>query len=93
MLDHGQDPAGVGVDDHGHVAVAFAHRGLINQQHPAPLAAAVLGHQRRPHVNEFLDQMPVETMAANHRARMDMTLASATSWRASRLVRPPSNSP
>ena len=66
MLDHGQDLAGVAVLNDGDVAVAFAHRGLINQQHPAPLAAAVLGHQRRPHVNEVLDQMPVETMAANH---------------------------
>ena len=66
VLDHGQDLAGVAVLNDGDVAVAFAHRGLINQQHPAPLAAAVLGHQRRPHVNEVLDQMPVETMAANH---------------------------
>ena len=66
MLDHGQDLAGVAVLDDGDVAVAFTHRGLINQQHSAPLAAAVLGHQRRPHVNEVLDQMPVETMAANH---------------------------
>ena len=60
VLDHGQDRAGVAVLNDGDVAVALAHRGLINQQHPAPLAAAVLGHQRRPHVNEVLDQMPVE---------------------------------
>ena len=68
MLDHGQDLAGVCVDDHRHVAVAFAHRGLIDQQHPTTTAAAMLGHQRRPHVNEVLDQMPVKAMAANHRA-------------------------
>ena len=68
MLDHGQDLAGVAVDDHGHIAVAFAHRGLIDQQHPTTTAAAMLGHQRRPHVNEVLDQMPVKAMAAHHRA-------------------------
>ena len=62
----GLDLAGVAVENDGHIAVAFAHRGLIDQQHPTQLAAAVLGHQRRPHVKEVLDQMPVEAMAANH---------------------------
>ena len=33
-------------DDNAHVAVAFAHRGLIDQQHPTTTAAAMLGHQR-----------------------------------------------
>ena len=68
MLDHGQDLAGVCVDDHRHVAVAFAHRGLIDQQHPTTTAAAMLGHQRRPRRDQVLDQMPVKAMAANHRA-------------------------
>ena len=68
MLDHGQDLAGVAVDDHGHIAVAFAHRGLIDQQHPTTTAAAMLGHQRRPRRDQVHDQMPVKAMAANHRA-------------------------
>ena len=68
MLDHGQDLAGVAVLNDGDVAVAFAHRGLINQQHPTTTAAAMLGHQRRPRRDQVLDQMPVKAMAAHHRA-------------------------
>ena len=66
MLDHGQDLAGVCVD--GDVAVAFAHRGLIDQQHPTTTRPAMLGHQRRPRRDQVLDQMPVKAMAAHHSA-------------------------
>ena len=51
MLDHGQGPARVAVDDDGDIAVAFAHGGLIDQQHSAALAAAMLRDQPRPGPN------------------------------------------
>ena len=63
VLDHRQGLAGVAVDDHGHIAVPLAHRGLIDQKHPAPAAAAVLGHQIRPGLDHTVDQMPAEVMA------------------------------
>ena len=59
VLDHRQGAAGVAVDDHGHIAVPFAHRGLIDQQHRAPAAAAMLGHTARPGLDDTVDQMPV----------------------------------
>ena len=68
VLDHGQGLAGVAVDDHGHIAVPLAHRGLIDQQHPAAAAAAVLGHQIRPRAHQRHHQMPAEPVAARHRA-------------------------
>ena len=39
---HGEHLAGVAVDDHRDVAVPFADRGLVHQQHPAPPPPAVL---------------------------------------------------
>ena len=63
MLDHGQGLAGVAVDDHGHVAVPFAHRGLIDQKHPAPAAAAVLGQRRGPGLDQTVDEVPAEAVA------------------------------
>ena len=48
MLDHGQGLVGVGAGDDSHVAVAFAHRRLINQKHRAAAAAAMLGYEPRP---------------------------------------------
>ena len=68
MLDHRQGPAGVAVDDHGHIAVPFAHRGLIDQKHRAPAAAAPLSDQSRPDVHQGAHTVPVHTVAARRRA-------------------------
>ena len=65
MLDHGHGVAGVAVGDHGHVAVPLAHPGLIDQKHPAPAAAAVLGQHRGPGPDHTVDQMPVAAVAAS----------------------------
>ena len=63
MLDHGQGLAGVAVDDHGHVAMPFAHRSLIDQQHRAPATAAVLGHTARPCLDHTVDEVPPQSVA------------------------------
>ena len=63
MLDHRQGAAGVAVDDHGHVAVPLAHRGLIDQKHPAPTAATVLGQRRGPGLDHAVDEVPAQAMA------------------------------
>ena len=68
MLDHGQGAVGVAVDDHRHIAVPFAHRGLIDQQHRAPAAAAPLSDQSRPSVHQGAHRVPVHTMAPRRRA-------------------------
>ena len=67
MLDHRQGAPGVAVDDHGHIAVPFAHRGLVDQQHRAAAAAAPLSDQGRPRVHQGGDRVPVHTVAAHHR--------------------------
>ena len=68
MLDHRQGPGGVAVDDHGHIAVPFAHRGLIDQKHRAAAAAAPLSDQSRPDVHQGAHTVPVHTVAARRRA-------------------------
>ena len=68
MLDHRQGPPGVAVDDHGHIAVPFAHRGLIDQQHRAAAAAAPLSDQSRPDVHQGAHTVPVHTVPSRHRA-------------------------
>ena len=67
MLDHRQGAAGVAVDDHGHIAVPFAHRGLIDQQHRAAAAAAPLSNQGRPRVHQGAHTVPVHTVPSRHR--------------------------
>ena len=37
---NGQDLAGVTVDYHGHISVAFSDGGFVYQQHPTPLTAS-----------------------------------------------------
>ena len=68
VLDDRQGAAGVAVDDHGHIAVPFAHRGLIDQQHRAPAAAAPLSDQSRPSVHQGAHRVPVHTVAPRRRA-------------------------
>jgi len=68
MFDHGQDLAGVAGLEHRDVAVTFTHRRLVHQQDPAATGTAMLGHGRRPRRDERLDQMPVDAVAAHHRA-------------------------
>ena len=68
MLDHRQGAAGVAVDDHGHIAVPFAHRGLIDQQHRAAAAAAPLSDQSRPDVHQGAHTVPVHTVPSRRRA-------------------------
>ena len=64
---HGQRLAGVGVDDHGDVAVTAPHRGLIDQQHPARSASAVLGHQIRPAAHQRHHRVPPQLVASGRR--------------------------
>ena len=66
MLDHGQGLVGVGAGDDSHVAVAFAHRRLINQKHRAAAAAAMLSDQPRPGPHQRVDDRPAHTVAARH---------------------------
>ena len=68
MLDHREGAAGVAVDDDGHIAVPFAHRGLVDQQHRAAAAAAPLSDQSRPRVHQGAHTVPVHTVAARRRA-------------------------
>ena len=84
MLDDGQGAAGVCVDDDGDIAVAFAHGRLIDQQHRAPPAAAMLRDEPRPGPHQRVDDRPAHTVAARHRADRhrlrvrDQTLRQAT---------------
>ncbi len=88
VLDHRQSLAGVGAGDHRHIAAPLAHRGLIDQQHPAPAAAAPLGHQSRPSVHQGADRVPAHTVAARRRAERHHP-ASATIRRARRAASAP----
>ena len=67
-------PAWRQVNDHGrvsgthtHIAVPFAHRGLIDQKHRAPAAAAPLGQRRGPGLDHTVDQMPAQSVAPGRR--------------------------
>jgi len=89
VRDHRQGGAGVGVDDHGHIAATSADRGLIDWQHPAALAAAALGDDAGEGPHQRVDLVrPTPRRRAG--ARRVITFASATKARARRAVRPPS---
>ena len=66
MLDHSQGVSGVAAGDHRHIAAAFTHRGLINQQHFAALLAAMRGDQPRPGPHQRVDDTPTHTVTAHH---------------------------
>ena len=53
--------------DHGHITMAFADRGLIDQQHPTGLFATMILDQSRPVTEQSHDQMPPYPVAAGHR--------------------------
>ena len=65
--EHGQNLAGVTVDHHSHIAVAFPDRRFIDQKHPASLSTAPRSDQMRPVDYQAHDQMPTDPVAAGHR--------------------------
>ena len=90
MLDHRQGTAGVAVDDHGHIAVPFAHRGLIDQKAPSSggcgAGSATRADQTSTRARTACQCTPWRRAAALN----VITFASATSRRARRPVSAPS---
>ena len=66
-FDHVQQLSGVTVEDHGHIPMPFADRGLIDQQHPTGLFTTMISDQSRPATEQSHDQMPPYPVAAGHR--------------------------
>ena len=58
VRDHREGLAGVGVDDHGHIAVPSADGCLIDQQHTAALAAAARRDDVCPGPHQRVDAVP-----------------------------------
>ena len=61
---HREHLAGVAVDQHRHVPVALADRGLVHQQHPASLPAAAVGDQTRPGHHQSVHQPPAQPVTS-----------------------------
>ena len=70
---HGEHLAGVAVDEHRHIPVPLADRGLVHQQHPTPLPPTMVGDQTRPGHHQSVDQLPAHLVTLRRRVDRHLT--------------------